>query len=59
MVLEASSQVTGFFRKYDSFAMWQAMAAWLPKTASSTTGLRDFTAWKKLQVRLTSSQSCP
>ncbi len=47
MVFEAASHVTGFWRKYDSFAMWQAMAALLPKTASSVTGLRDFTAWKK------------
>src|ERR1035438_10213441 len=27
--------------------MWQAMAAWLPKTASSATGLRLFAARKK------------
>ena len=27
MRLPASSQNTGFLRKYDSFAMWQAMAA--------------------------------
>ena len=27
MVFEAASQVTGCLRKYDSFAMWQAMAA--------------------------------
>ncbi len=40
MLCDASSQNTGFFRKHDSFAMWQAIAAWLPKkTASSTTGL--------------------
>ena len=27
MVREVASQKTGFFRKYDSFAMWQAIAA--------------------------------
>jgi hypothetical protein len=27
IVLETSSHVTVFLRKYDSFAMWQAMAA--------------------------------
>lgn len=47
MFFAAASNVTGPLRKYDSFAMWQAMAAWLPKTASSTTGWRDFTALKK------------
>src|SRR5580658_2912531 len=46
MVFVTASQVTGFWRKYDSFAIWHAMAALLPNTASSVTGLRDFTDWK-------------
>ena len=40
--------------------MWQAMAALLPKTASSVTGLRDFTDWKNtFKCGRMSSQSCP
>src|ERR1035441_5910337 len=46
MVFEPASHVTAFWRKYNSFAMWQAMAALLPKTASSVTDLRDFTDWQ-------------
>ena len=60
MVFEAASQVTGFWRKNDSLAIWQAVAALLPKTASSVTGLRDLTAWKNtFKWGRISSQSCP
>src|ERR1700757_5261908 len=60
MVFEAASHVTGFWRKYDSFAIWQATAALFPNTASSVTGLRDFTAWKNtFRCGFISSQSCP
>ena len=47
MVPDAASQVTAAWRKYDSLAMWQASAALWPKTASSTTGLRDAHALEK------------
>ena len=49
IVSVAASNDIGFFWKYDSFAMWQATAAWWPKTASWTTGCRVFTAWKNFQ----------
>jgi len=58
MLFDAESQNTGCLRKYDSFAMWHAMAAWFPNTASSATGLRVLTARKKFQrCGRTSSQS--
>ena len=44
IVRDAASQVTGFCRKYDSFAMWHVIATLFPNTASSVTGFRDFTA---------------
>src|SRR5215831_19470016 len=60
IVFDAASQVTGFCRKYDSFAMWHAMAALFPNTASSVTGLRDFTDSKNtFKCGRISSQSCP
>src|SRR5262249_35010057 len=48
MLLEASARETAVLRKYDSFAMWHANAALWPNTASSTTGLRERTASKKV-----------
>ena len=55
-----ASQLTAALRKNDSLARWQASAALLPNTASSTTGWRDFTAWKNLQRwGFSSSQEAP
>ncbi len=60
MLLLAMSSETAVFLKYDSFAMWQASAAWFPKTASSVTGLRVRTASKNLpKCGLTSSYDGP
>src|SRR5262249_41832122 len=46
IVCDASSQCTGPLRKYDSFAMWHASAAWCPTTTSGAPGLRARTASK-------------
>ncbi len=60
IVFDASSQDTVVFRKYDSFAMWQASAALWPNTTSSTTGFRVRTASKYVhRCGLTSSKSGP
>src|SRR6266496_570443 len=60
IVFDTSSQDTVPFRKYDSFAMWQASAAWCPNTTSSTTGLRVRTASKYVaRCGRRSSQSGP
>src|SRR5579864_8034463 len=60
IVFDAASHVTAFLRKYDSLAMRHAIAALLPNTASSVTGLRDFTDSKNtFKCGRMSSQSCP
>src|SRR3989454_2761936 len=60
IVFDPSSQDTVLFRKYDSFAMWQASAALWPNTTSSTTGFRVRTASKNVhRCGLTSSKSGP
>jgi hypothetical protein len=49
MLFVAASTVTGLVRKHDSFAMWQARAAWWPKRASWITGCLVRTALKNCE----------